>query len=67
MLIEITIEKADLADTLAAMREWLDRERCILFSFRHEGEGAGAIVIKAEFATQACAQKFQQRFGGPAV
>ena len=66
MPVEVTVKQADLANTLAAMREWLDRERCNLSHFRHAGDGDGNVIIKADFSDQACADKFHQHFGGAA-
>jgi len=62
MPIEIMVKQADLADTLAAMREWLDRERCVLSHFCHTGDGAGFVVIYANVADRTCAEIFRQIF-----
>jgi len=42
--IEIRVDPSGFADTLAAMREWLDREKLYLSHFRHEN-GDGMIVM----------------------
>jgi hypothetical protein len=63
--IEITVKRAELADTLGAMRIWLDREKCTISNFRHKNDdAAGSVILKADFIDQACAERFQQRFGG---
>ena len=58
-------KQVDLAEILNTMREWLGRERCNLWHFRHAGDGTGLVVIDAGFAAaDACAEAFRQRFGG---
>jgi hypothetical protein len=65
--IEISVKQADLPEILNTMREWLDRERCNLWHFRHASDGTGFIVINAGFAAgDVCAEAFRQRFGGTA-
>jgi hypothetical protein len=63
--IEIHVKQLDLADTLGAMREWLDRKRCNLSHFRHTSDAAGIVVIiSVGFAAgdHACAEAFRQHF-----
>jgi hypothetical protein len=63
--IQIRVDQANLADTLGAMREWLDRERCYLSHFRHEiGEG-GIVIISAGFSNDydPRVDAFQRQFG----
>jgi len=61
--VEIRVRQADLADTLTAMRVWLDRERCVLLHFRHAGDGMGSILINAGFAVDdLCAERFRKQF-----
>ena len=62
--VQIRVKQADLAGILAEMREWLDREKCVLSSFLHKGDGAGIIVITATFVVGdgARAEAFQQYF-----
>jgi hypothetical protein len=65
LAIEITVKRVELADTLGAMRIWLDREKCTISNFRHKNDdAAGSVILKADFLDQACAERFQQRFGG---
>jgi hypothetical protein len=63
--VEIRIKQADLAKTLAAMREWLDSQQCTLSNFRHKSNGAGIVVINADFSNHACAVAFGERFRVP--
>jgi|HubBroStandDraft_6_1064221.scaffolds.fasta_scaffold65894_3 hypothetical protein len=61
--IEISVKRADLANILSAMREWLDRERCSLLHFRHADGGVGMVVISAGFAAgDVCAEAFRRYF-----
>jgi hypothetical protein len=66
--VKIRIKQPDLAATLSAMREWLDRERCNLLQFRHGSDGTGFVVIDAGFAAgdDVCAEAFRQHFGAVA-
>jgi hypothetical protein len=48
--IEIRVPSARLADTLNAMREWLDREKCYLSRFRYESGNDGTAVISVSFS-----------------
>ena len=43
--------QASFADTLNAMREWLDRRKCYLSHFRHVSGDDGTVVISAGFPT----------------
>jgi hypothetical protein len=64
--IEIRVNQASLADTLSAMREWLDREKCYLSHFRHTNADDGTIVISASFSNDYDPRidAFQRQFGG---
>ena len=62
MSVKITVKQADLADALGSMRVWLDQENCMLSSFRHESRGIGFVVIKANFTSATCAERFQRDF-----
>ena len=56
--VKVSVKQVDLAEILNTMREWLDRERCNLWHFRHAGDGTGLVVIDAGFATgDACDRK----------
>ena len=62
--IEIRIKRASLADTLGAMREWLDSRRCALSHFRHERDVDGTIVISIGFTSidDTHANEFREQF-----
>jgi hypothetical protein len=64
--IQIRVNQASLADTLSAMREWLDREKCYLSHFRHENGDDGTIVISASFSNDGDPRidAFLRKFGG---
>jgi len=61
--VEIRVNRTDLADTLSAMRLWLDHERCKLLHFRHRTGGQGIVVISAGFDVgDTCAESFRRQF-----
>jgi hypothetical protein len=64
-IVKIKVGRANLADTLNTMREWLDRKKCYLSHFGHTSEGDGVIVISAGFAQEDDPRidEFQQQFG----
>ena len=64
--VEIRIDQASFADTLSAMREWLDRRKCYLSHFRHVTGDDGIVVISAGFpsADDPRIDEFQRQFGG---
>jgi hypothetical protein len=66
--VEIRVKQADLAETLGAMREWLDREKCNLLHFSHTSDRTGIVVIDAGFSDgdHVCAEAFRQHFGAVA-
>jgi hypothetical protein len=63
--IEIRVDVGAFADTLGAMREWLDREKLHLAHFRHEN-GKGMIVMSVGFANpdDPRVDAFHRTFGG---
>jgi hypothetical protein len=65
-IIEIRVDQAIFADTLNAMREWLDREKCYLSQFRHKNDDDGTILIIAGFsdADDPRVDAFHRQFGG---
>ena len=65
-IIEIRVDQAIFADTLNAMREWLDREKCYLSQFRHRSDDDGTIVISAGFskADDPRVDAFHRQFSG---
>jgi len=60
--VEIRVGEKDLGDMLGQMREWFEKTRCSLLEFMHYGEMPGVAVVRARFATQACADLFQSVF-----
>jgi hypothetical protein len=62
--IEIRVYEDGFADTLAAMREWLEREKLYLAHFRHEN-GDGIIVMSVGFANpdDPRVDAFHRKFG----
>jgi hypothetical protein len=53
------------AEILAAIREWLDRNNCLLEEFETEaGDGGSIIIIKAQFAEDDLAELFRRDFQG---
>jgi hypothetical protein len=63
--IQIRVEEGTFADTLGAMREWLDREKLYLAHFRHE-IGGGMIVMSVGFSNpdDPRVDAFHRTFGG---
>ncbi len=63
--IEIRVSQANFADTLNAMREWLDRERCHPSRFSHVSGEDGNVVISISFphADDPHLTAFHQQFG----
>jgi hypothetical protein len=65
-IVKIRVEQASFADTLNAMREWLDRKNCYLAHFRHLSGDDGIIVISAGFAKadDPRVDEFERQFSG---
>jgi hypothetical protein len=63
-LIMVRVSQVDFAEILAAMREWLDRNNCLLEEFETEAGDDGSIVIKAQFADDHAAEPFRREFRG---
>ncbi len=63
--IEVRVPRAGLAETLGAMREWLDGRRCALSHFRHAHERDETILISLGFTSidETDADKFCEEFG----
>jgi hypothetical protein len=62
--VEIQVYQANLAATLNAMREWLDREKCSVSHFRHVAGADGTLLISVGFSAphDTHADAFQARF-----
>jgi hypothetical protein len=57
------VPRAEFADTLGRMRDWLDRNGRPLVGFETEGD-ASTIVIRVQFDDDALGDAFAQEFGG---
>lgn len=64
--VEIRVDLARLADTLGAMREWLDGRRCALSHFRHARDTDRTVVISVGFTAidDTHATEFREHFDG---
>jgi hypothetical protein len=62
-VIEVRVNRADFANTLAEMRQWLDRKNRPLVQFETESEG-DIIGIKVKFDANDLAEEFRQAFHG---
>jgi hypothetical protein len=68
MIVEIPISAADLADTMGAMRDWLDTAHCTPTRFETQrGEEPGAVMIRVEFNEGAEAEAFRRAFDSVAA
>ena len=63
MIVEIPVSVAKLADTMRAMRTWLDNAHCtpVLFQTK-SGEQPDAILVRVEFDDDADAEAFRLAF-----
>jgi hypothetical protein len=62
--VEIRIARAKFADTLGAMRDWLDHNASGPVKFETASEAGGTILIRVEFARTELAQEFAAEFPG---
>ena len=62
-VIQVVVPRAAFADTLGAMRNWLDQHGRPLVRFDTASE-ADAIVMRVQFDDDALAEAFRQRFDG---
>lgn len=62
-VIQVVVARATFADTLGAMRSWLDQNGRPLVKFETASE-ADAIVMRVQFEDDGLAQAFRQHFGG---
>jgi hypothetical protein len=70
MIVEIMISAAELADTMGAMRNWLDIAHCTPVVFQAKSsEQSGAVLIRVEFKDDTDATAFRLAFyaGAPDV
>lgn len=61
--VHVRVSRAEFADKLGEMREWLDRQHRPLVRFETESDSDG-IIIKTEFDTDDLAELFRQDFEG---
>ena len=60
-IVHARVARADFADKLGEMREWLDRNNRPLVRFETEADG-DAITAKVEFDASDLAEQFRQAF-----
>ena len=64
--VEISINPPELADTLNAMREWLDQRKASANSFRTTRDiERDVVIVRAEFDDDDIAAAFHKRFSSP--
>jgi hypothetical protein len=63
-VVHVRVSQVDFAEILAAMREWLDRNNCLLEEFETEAGDGGSIIVKAQFAEDDLAEQFRREFQG---
>jgi hypothetical protein len=66
LVVEISVSAADLAATLATMRNWLDHNKCNPVKFESQPEQGGVILVRVHFDAADLANAFRQSFA-PAV
>jgi hypothetical protein len=62
-VVQIRVSRAAFADTLGAMRDWLDRNGRPLVRFETASEDH-TILVKIQFDDDALAEGFRQDFDG---
>ena len=62
-VIQVLVPRPAFADTLGAMRNWLDQHGRPLVRFETASE-ADVIVMRVQFEEDALAEAFRQHFGG---
>jgi hypothetical protein len=62
-VVQVSVSRAAFADTLGAMRDWLDRNNRPLVRFETQTEGE-TIILTMQFDDDALADAFRQAFGG---
>jgi hypothetical protein len=61
MRIQVYVNRSDFAETLGAMREWLDTRRCPPVKFETTAEG-DLIRVGIGFPASAIAEDFRRKF-----
>ena len=62
-VVQIVVARASFADTLGAMRNWLDQHGRPLVRFETASE-EDAILMRVQFDDDVLAEAFRQHFGG---
>jgi hypothetical protein len=62
--VDLRINAAELADTFAHMRIWLDHQDCVPVDFGQLSNETGTIIIHVEFENDDLADAFQREFIG---
>jgi hypothetical protein len=63
-VIHVRADRTDFAQTLSAMREWLDRNNRRVELFETEAGEDGGIIVKVQFADALAAELFRLEFQG---
>ena len=63
-VVEIRVAAANLGATLCGMREFLDRHHPDPIRFETTSDGAGMVLIRAEFDGSDVAEVFRREFDG---
>ena len=58
-VVHVRADRTDFAQTLSAMREWLDRNNRRLERFETEAGADGGIIVKVQFADALAAELFR--------
>jgi hypothetical protein len=60
-LVQVCVPRADFANALGTMREWLDNRKCPAVRFETAAEG-DAVRIALDFPSESLAEAFRQEF-----
>jgi hypothetical protein len=61
-VVELRVGRADFADALAMMRQWLDQNHCPSVRFESVAE-KGGVLIRIEFPVGELAERFERDLG----
>jgi hypothetical protein len=59
----VQLSGEDFSTAIVTMREWLEKHRCEPTGYRYE-QNEGAVVVSVDFAVDAQATAFAERFDG---
>ena len=62
--VELHLERAAFANTLGAMRDWLDHNGAGAVKFETASETGGTILVRVEFGNAELATDFANAFAG---